>query len=465
MKNQKSTLDQFNETDKLNSHISYNDYKNMDYEQFEKIPAEWDVYKLKQISDIFPSNVDKKEKEDEPTIYLCNYTDVYNNSEITPDLDFMKATAKKSDIQKFRLEEGDVIITKDSEAWDDIGIPAYVAHTMDNVICGYHLTHLKPDASTIIGKYLYYFLESEIGSHHFHAEANGVTRYGISINGIKEAPVTVPSKEEQKAIVQFVDRETHHIRNLIEQKEQLIDLLEEKRTSLIDDVVTNGLEDDVEQKETGISWLGEIPKHWDIKRLKFCANINPSHNEINTKKSDTEVSFLPMECVSEQGEIIQKETAILNEVIDGYTYFKEGDILIAKITPCFENGKGALANGVKNRIGFGTTEFVVVRPFKELNNKYFHYITISDTFRKIGTGQMKGAAGQKRVPDEFFQNYPQVLPPKKEQIAIVEYLDRETQKIDDLVSKIDEGIKRLKEYRTALITDVVTGQIDVRGEV
>jgi type I restriction enzyme S subunit len=122
-------------------------------------------------------------------------------------------------------------------------------------------------------------------------------------------------------------------------------------------------------QDTSQPWL-TVPDHWEIKRLKFCTKINPSKNEVEDLDPETKVTFLPMEYVSEQGEISHEEVEILEDVIDGYTYFREGDILVAKITPCFENGKGALAEGLKNEIGFGTTEFVVLRPFEKLNNEF-----------------------------------------------------------------------------------------------
>lgn len=211
-------------------------------------------------------------------------------------------------------------------------------------------------------------------------------------------------------------------------------------------------------KETSESWL-TVPDHWGIKRLKFCAKINPSKNEVKGIDPETEVTFLPMENVSEQGEINREETEILDDVVDGYTYFTEGDILVAKITPCFENGKGGLAENLKNGIGFGTTEFVVLRPFEKLNNEFLYYVTASHLFRKVGEGQMKGAAGQKRVPDEFFQNFPQFLPPEDEQELIVHFLNRETGKIRRLIGKKEKLIELLEEKRTSMINNLVTSGI------
>lgn len=212
-------------------------------------------------------------------------------------------------------------------------------------------------------------------------------------------------------------------------------------------------------QDTSKTWL-TVPDHWGIKRLKFCTKINPSKNEVEELDPETKVTFLPMEYVSEQGEINHEEIEILEDVIDGYTYFREGDILVAKITPCFENGKGALAEDLKNEIGFGTTEFVVLRPLEMLNNEFLYYVTASHLFRKIGEGQMKGAAGQKRVPDQFFQNFPQFLPPENEQEIIAQFLNRETGKIRGLIEKKERLIELLKEKRASIINNLVTSGVN-----
>ena len=122
-----------------------------------------------------------------------------------------------------------------------------------------------------------------------------------------------------------------------------------------------------EYKETGIEWLPQVPAHWEVKRLKYCCDkINPTKKEIRTLPLSTEVSFLPMENIDTKGNFDLSINKPLSEVIDGFTYFKDLDILLAKITPCFENRKGCLVSGLKNSVGFGTTEFHVLRANKSI---------------------------------------------------------------------------------------------------
>lgn len=214
-------------------------------------------------------------------------------------------------------------------------------------------------------------------------------------------------------------------------------------------------------KPSGIEWLGDIPKHWEEKRLRFMLNLNPSKQEIKTWSPETDVSFISMESVGEDGSLKLEISRPIEEVISGYTYFSEGDVTFAKITPCFENGKGAIMYGLKNSIGFGTTELTVIRSGKSLYNKYLYNITISNAFRQIGTSWMYGAGGQKRVPDEFVSEFRIGFPPLSEQEAIAVFLDRETGRIDLLVEKKKRLVELLREKRSALISRVVTKGLDM----
>ena len=213
-------------------------------------------------------------------------------------------------------------------------------------------------------------------------------------------------------------------------------------------------------RPSGVEWLGNIPAHWGIKRLKYAATLNPKASEVRKLPPDTEVSFVPMEAVAEYGGLDLSLTKELSDVADGYTYFSNGDVLVAKITPCFENGKGSLASELMNGIAFGTTELHVLRCGPELDRQYAFCLTLADAFRKLGEAEMYGAGGQKRVPESFVTNLRHPLPSLPEQRAINAFLDRETARIDDLVSQKERLLGLLQEKRTALITRAVTRGLD-----
>jgi type I restriction enzyme S subunit len=227
--------------------------------------------------------------------------------------------------------------------------------------------------------------------------------------------------------------------------------------------------------ESGVEWLGELPAHWSVKRLRFVARLNPSKRQALAYPPETEFSFLPMEAVGEKGEFSLEHTRPVNEVANGYTFFADGDVLFAKVTPCFENGKGALVRGLVRGMGFGTTELTVIRALDATDADFLWWLTVSKVFRGPAQAEMVGAGGLKRVPDEFVADFPVPRPPKVERDAIVAFLFRETAKIDALAalsagalgSSPSKGtlLALLEERRSALISAAVTGKIDVRGLV
>ena len=206
-----------------------------------EVPVEWQVKKLKFVATVQPSNVDKKSKENEKDVLLCNYTDVYYNEEITADLPFMKATASDIQIRKFTLKRGDIIITKDSEDPNDIAVPAYVPQDLEGVVCGYHLALLRPENGTC-GEYLKRVMDSQYARSVFATQANGITRYGLGTYAISNFILPLPPFEEQKQITAFLDKETAKIDTLIEKCETAIELLKERRTALISAAVTGKID-------------------------------------------------------------------------------------------------------------------------------------------------------------------------------------------------------------------------------
>lgn len=223
----------------LNSNVSM---KDSGIKGIGEIPKHWDVEKIKNISQVKPSNVDKKTKANEPHILLCNYTDVYNNEFITRDLDFMKATATHDQIRKLSLKVGDVIITKDSESADDIAVPAIVTENLENVVCGYHLAVIRPNSTIINPKFLFRSFESDRINKQFELGANGVTRFGLGSYPINNAYICYPPLNEQAEIVQYLDIETSRIAKATDKILKHIELLGEYKSSLIHHVVTGKID-------------------------------------------------------------------------------------------------------------------------------------------------------------------------------------------------------------------------------
>ncbi|MDA0148273.1 restriction endonuclease subunit S [Vibrio sp. LaRot3] len=210
-----------------------------------------------------------------------------------------------------------------------------------------------------------------------------------------------------------------------------------------------------EYKETNLSWLGKVPSHWETVPLKHLANLNPKKSSVDKEMHHQDCSFLPMDKLK-LNSLKLDETKQVSEVFDGYTYFEDGDVLLAKVTPCFENKNMAVARGLKNGLGFGSSEIYVLRTNNKLHNQFLFYRLQEDAFMDIATAAMSGAGGLKRVPAEVINTYKAAFPEFEEQQKIANFLDHETAKIDTLITKQEKLIELLKEKRQAVISHAVT---------
>lgn len=174
----------------------------------------WSSIALKQVASIFASSVDKKHEDGELPVRLCNYTDVYHNDYIMPQMPFMAATATESEIAKYSVHRGDVLITKDSETANDIAVSACVVDEIPNLVCGYHLAILRPDRSRVVPEFLHCFFGLRRTRAYFASHANGVTRFGLPIHAVEDVMLTLPSVAEQNRIVQVISANTQEIAHL-----------------------------------------------------------------------------------------------------------------------------------------------------------------------------------------------------------------------------------------------------------
>ena len=193
------------------------------------------------------------------------------------------------------------------------------------------------------------------------------------------------------------------------------------------------------------------PRVWPAKRLRFVARTRTAAASRDPLDGAREVTFLPMEAIGEQGELDLSASRSVEEVQSGYSRFRDGDVVMAKITPCFENGKGALIRGTATGVGYGTTELHVLTPGPELDGRFLYYLTVEAEFRRLGEAYMAGSAGQQRVPEDFVRDYQIPVPPLPHQRAVANYLDHETARIDNLIAAKQRTLRLLAEKRWALV--------------
>lgn len=203
-----------------------------------EVPKHWKVAFIKHVANVRFSGVDKHSHDHETPIRLCNYTDVYKNDRITGEMDLMRATATTAEIARLTLKAGDVILTKDSETPDDIGVPAWVPEDLPGVVCAYHLGLLRPEVDRVLGEFLFRAIGSTRTAQQFHVLATGVTRFALGKHDVKNAVLALPPVGEQKAICHWITDECQPLDDAITRTEDEIKLIREYRDRLIADAVT-----------------------------------------------------------------------------------------------------------------------------------------------------------------------------------------------------------------------------------
>ena len=258
--------------------------------------------------------------------------------------------------------------------------------------------------------------------------SKGIAQKNLSTEWLKNYKIKIPSLDEQKRIA----IELRHIQRIKDLKQQQLKELDQ----LI--------------KSQFVEMFGDIhlnDKKWEkfIKMNEIC-EINPKKSEISDLRNIM-VSFVPMQSVTEDGKIYTDDKRNINDVKSGFTYFRENDVLFAKITPCMENGKGAIAVNLENKIGFGSTEFHVIRPGKYVNPLWIYTLTATKEFRKQAEMSMTGSAGQKRVSSKYLENYRIGVPP----ITLQNKFSEIVKQIDKQKFEIEKSLKEIQELYESLM--------------
>lgn len=424
--------------------VRYDAYKDSGIEWLGEVPKQWELKRLKELAKIQNSNVDKKSHENEISVRLCNYVDVYKNEFIDSSLDFMQATADESEIKRFTIKKSDVLITKDSETCDDIAVPALATQTFEGVVCGYHLAQFRTKEKMLLGSYLFRLFQSKSYGFRFVISAKGITRVGLGQSAIADSLTPVPPLSEQKTIADYLYTKTAHI-------DRKIDLLTQKaiqygklKQSLINETVTRGLDKSVAMKDSGIEWIGEMPEHWEIKRVKDeLENLDykrmPLSGEVRGQMTEQVFDYY-----GASGVIDKVESYIFDEPL--ILIGEDGANLLMRNSPLAFIARGKY--WVNNHAH-------ILRPKKGSLHFLCYLLEAFDyTILISGSAQPKLTAGN-------LNSVLLMIPPISEQQAIADYLDTKTVHIDNIVTTINTQIYKLKELRKILINDVVTGKIKV----
>lgn len=399
--------------------------------------------KLRHLADIQNSNVDKLISDEEIPVRLCNYVDVYKNDFITPDLAFNPGSATQAEIGRFHVKVGDVIITKDSEDRHDIGIPAYVRETADDLVCGYHLTMLRAFKNRAVGSFLFWALQSKPAREAFAIAANGVTRYGLTQEGIRGLTLWTPDLSEQKRITTFLDCETQRIDAMIAKKEKLISLLNQRLESCREELLWGGgattklghhiaILPGYAFSSTGFS---EDPE--DVRLLRG-ANVG-----VDETRWDETVYWPKSEITG-----LERFALSAGDIVMGMDRpWISGGIRVAMITeadlPCL----------LLQRV-------CKITPKRSLDANYLKAILESKRFLAYFEPIMTGVSVP-HISGDQIANFRFPFIEREEQKRRIDQLVQDTQSTLPMNRATQASIDRLREYRAALITAAVTGQIDV----
>ena len=422
-----------------------------------ELPSHWGVRRLRNIASVRFSNVDKHSKEYEKAVRLCNYPDVYYNDRIHSDMDFMRATATDDEISRFELAVGDVLITKDSEAWDDIGVPALVESTAPSLVCGYHLALIRPKAAMTCGDFLRAALSSPRVATQLHVCANGVTRFGLSQNAIRSTWLPAPPLSEQNSIARFLDHATSRIERYIRAKETLIALLEEQKQVLVHDAVTGRIDVRTGKpypayKPSGVEWLDEVPTHWQVVR----------NGQLFVQRHEVGFSELPILEVSLRSGVRVRdfENSNRKQMMSDRNMYKravKNDIAYNMM----RMWQGAV--GVAPVDGLVSPSYVVARPRTGTESCYFDHLFHTSAYMIEVDKRSRGIVKDRnRLYWEDFKQMPTPCPPTDEQIQIADAIDRKVRFASTGIRNARHQMSLANEYRTRLIADVVTGKLDVR---
>ena len=439
----------------------YPKYKDSGVEWIGEIPENWECIRLGMLGTFSSSGIDKKTSDGEVQVRMVNYTDLVRSRNYFPiqtgDKDYMNVTTPESRLNEHRLKKGDMVFIPSSETEEDLGYSSLIDFDEDDIVYSYHILRYKTR------KDLYHYFKKYLVNHHsvlnqFSSESKGTTRQIIGRYVFNNVRVVLPTIPEQQQIVKFLEQKTTIIDELIQKKQRKIELLKEQRNSLINHTVTKGLNPGVKMKDSGVEWIGEIPNKWEVKPIKYITGYN-QESLGNDTPPDYELDYLEISDVNSVGEIGKPTHYSFSQSPSRCRrILKKNDIIISTVRT-YLRSIGFIENEVKNLIC--STGFCVLSPNDVIKPKLLFYLIRSEWFISNVISQSIGVS-YPGIQTEKLMGIKVLLSPTNEQTQIVEYLDQKTSEIDTTITLEHKKIDLLKEYRQSLISQVVTGKIDVR---
>lgn len=432
----------------------YEEYKKVDLPWIDKIPSHWEINRIKDSINYNTNGYWGEEQEGNKYDYICIRVADFDmkNYSVTKNKKLTKRNIRLDNNDRRFLEKGDLLIEK-SGGGEKQPVGRVIQYNMkEKAVCSNFISKINIDKKNINSKYILFLLNNIWDTRHimpYIKQTTGIQN--LDDKSFFSNYIQIPPKEEQDKIVDFLDYKLGKIDKFVELTEKQIGLLKEQREVIINDSVTKGVNKNVEYKDSGIDWIGEIPTHWEITRLKYVLN-NKTEKDRVLKDNQVYIGLANIE--SKTGSIINADNDI--KIESDSPKFKEGDILFGKLRPYLSKVAIALNNGLCSG------EILVLRNKNSIVfKKYIFYRLLSYDFINIVNASTYGSK-MPRAEWSFISSLKINVPPKKEQEEIVAYIEKETSKIDRTIELYKSQIELIKEYRTSLIASAVTGKIDVR---
>jgi len=446
----------------------YSKYKDSGVEWIGKIPDHWDSGKLKFKLDRNDGGAWGSDFDDDGTFVL-------RSTEINLDGSWdiqepAKRLLSNGDIKKTKLLKGDLLITKSSGSEIHIGKTALVNENVEklNACFSNFMQRIRPSSSQN-SIYLHYILNSNLAREQYNYLSQTTTGLSnLSAEIIGDIQVPFLSLSEQKSIANYLANKTRQIDNLVDKKQKQIELLKEQRTAIINHAVTKGLNPNVKMKNSGIEWLGEIPAHWSVSKVKYVCSVR---GRIGFRGYTTDDQVNEGEGALTLGATQIQETGKLdfsNPVFISWDkYYESPEIMIVKSDILIvQRGSTCGKIGlVEDDIGAATINpsLIIIKEIA-ISFKYLFYF-LKGSFIQNRLGLLLSSTAIPMLSQEQINNLPIVTSSSQDQQRVVEFLDSNMQDIDDAINTLKRQINTLLEYRITLISDAVTGKMDVRNEV
>ncbi len=440
---------------------AYPKYKPSGVEWLGDVPEHWEVKRLRHLLSSIRNGTSATQVDEEESALPVTRIETISKGII--DYDRIGYIEKFEGVNSYKLDTGDILLSH-INSLSMIGNAA-IYNGEKILYSGMNLLRLCPKKMTD-SKWLWYFIVQDGFRKTLSSRAKpAINQASLTTNQIREMSIVTPPLPEQQAIAAFLDRETGRIDTLIAKKERLLELLAEQRTALISRAVTKGLDASVKLKPSGVEWLGDVPEHWEVKKIVFLLNRLQDGTHFSPDSDFTgEYLYITAKNIKENGFNLSEITFVTKEAhkeIYRRCPVKKGDVLYIKDGA---TAGIAMVNTLEEEFSM-LSSVAMLRPRNtDLDSVFLKYHLNTEGFKNFVLNSLVGGA-MTRFTLEIISKFRLITPPLPEQQAIASFLDRETAKIDALSAKVTTAIERLKEYRTALISSAVTGKIDVREAV